>query len=85
MYDRMDRPKRKLATHEIMISNGSSPETVESLGMILKKEKRKAVVKPKELHRVVQIQTQKGLGEGAHTGGNHFTVETSVLQKHTSS
>lgn len=80
MYDRMRQTR-----DEVTKSNGSSPETVELLGMIVKKEKRKAMVKPRELLRAVQIQTQRRLGEGSYTAGDHLRVANGVLQKHSSS
>ena len=54
-----DRPERghcdESVTPEITRSKGSSPGIVESLGIILKKEKRKALVEHRELLWAVQV------------------------------
>lgn len=55
---------------------------MESLGIMVKKEKRKAKVKPRDDTRHGGTNTEKSWGR-CYTGGNHLMVEDSVLQEKT--
>lgn len=61
-------------THDFKRSNGSSPGTVKSLRITVRKEQRKAMVRSRELHRMVRIHREE-CGVGARTGEDRLTNE----------